>query len=162
MDSLLALSCSRTPASFLEHTVPIPRRTPTSTHSLWSMPTWYTWCSIWCPISTAIAEQKEDGWPELIYRWGLQRLNMEVDLQSLFGLQVTWCVQLYSLAETPQLPPSPRIWTRITRTLLVSKDRRHLFVTPWSHVNTQQKNQEIGVCLIQKLSHSKRPKALFM
>jgi hypothetical protein len=75
MDSLLALSCSRTPASSLEHTVPIPRRTPTSTHSLWSMPKWYPWCPIWCPISTAIAEQKEDGWPELIYRWGLQRSN---------------------------------------------------------------------------------------
>jgi hypothetical protein len=30
------------------------------------------------------------------------------------------------LAETP-----PRIWTRITRALLVNKDRRHLFVTPW-------------------------------
>jgi hypothetical protein len=30
---------------------------------------------------------------------------MEVDLQSLFGLHVTWCAQLYSLAETPQLPP---------------------------------------------------------
>jgi hypothetical protein len=59
------------------------------------------------------------------------RLKMEVDLQSLFGLRVTWCAQLFSLAETPQLPPSPRIWTRITRALLVSKDRRHLFVTPW-------------------------------
>ncbi len=58
------------------------------------------------------------------------RLNMEVDLQILFGLHVTWCAQLCSLAETPQLPPSPRIWTRITRALLVSKDRRHLFVTP--------------------------------
>ncbi len=32
---------------------------------------------------------------------------MEVDLQSLFGLHVTWCAQLYSLAETPQLPPPP-------------------------------------------------------
>ncbi len=32
---------------------------------------------------------------------------MEVDLQSLFGLHVKWCAQLYSLAETPQLPPSP-------------------------------------------------------
>ncbi len=41
------------------------------------------------------------------------------------------CAQLYSMAETPQLPPSPRIWTRNTRALLVSKDRRHLFVTPW-------------------------------
>jgi hypothetical protein len=29
------------------------------------------------------------------------------------------------------LPPSPRIWTRFTRALLVRKDRRHLSVTPW-------------------------------
>ncbi len=36
-----------------------------------------------------------------------RRLNMEVDLQSLLGS----CVQLYSLAETPQLPlPPPRSW----------------------------------------------------
>jgi hypothetical protein len=56
---------------------------------------------------------------------------MEVDLQSLFGLHVTWCAQLYSLAETPQHPPSPRIWTCITRALLVRKDRWQLFVTPW-------------------------------
>ncbi len=55
---------------------------------------------------------------------------MEVDLQSLFGLHVTWCAQLYSLAKTPLLPPLPRIGTRITRTLLVSKERRHLCVTP--------------------------------
>jgi hypothetical protein len=55
---------------------------------------------------------------------------MEVDLHSLFGLHVTGCEHLYSLAETPQLPPSPRIGTRITRALLVSKDRRYLFVTP--------------------------------
>ncbi len=53
---------------------------------------------------------------------------MEVDLQSLFKLHVTCCAQLYSLA--PQLRPSPRIWTCITRALLVSKERRHLFVTP--------------------------------
>jgi hypothetical protein len=38
------------------------------------------------------------------------RLNMEVDFQSLFPLHVTWCAQLYSLAETPQLSLSPRIW----------------------------------------------------
>ncbi len=31
--------------------------------------------------------------------------NMELDFQSLFGLQVTWYAQLYSLAEIPQLPP---------------------------------------------------------
>ncbi len=40
------------------------------------------------------------------------------------------CAQLYSLFETAQLPPSPRIWTRITWALLVSKERRHLFVIP--------------------------------
>jgi hypothetical protein len=48
------------------------------------------------------------------------RFNMELDLQSLYGL----CAQLYrySLAETTQLPlpPSPRTWAHI--------DRRHLFV----------------------------------
>ncbi len=31
----------------------------------------------------------------------------------------------------PATPPSPRNWTSITRALLVSKDRRHLLVTPW-------------------------------
>ncbi len=49
------------------------------------------------------------------------RLNMEVDLQSLFGLYVTCCAQWYLLAETPQpfppqpFPPSPspRIGTHI-------------------------------------------------
>ncbi len=35
------------------------------------------------------------------------RLNMEVDLQGLFGLHVTWCAQLHSLAETPQYTPFP-------------------------------------------------------
>jgi hypothetical protein len=45
----------------------------------------------------------------------LHRLNMEVDLQSLFGLHVivTGCAQLYSLAEAPQPPVSPRIGTRL-------------------------------------------------
>ncbi len=39
----------------------------------------------------------------------LHRLNMEVDLQTLFGLHVTWCAQLYSLAKTLQLPPPPHL-----------------------------------------------------
>jgi hypothetical protein len=47
---------------------------------------------------------------------------MELDLQSLLGS----CVQLYSLAETPHPPPHLGSYTRA---LLVSKDRRHLFVT---------------------------------
>jgi hypothetical protein len=40
------------------------------------------------------------------------------------------CAQLYSLAETPQFPPSSHIWAHNTKGLLVSQDRRHLFVTP--------------------------------
>jgi hypothetical protein len=40
------------------------------------------------------------------------RLIMELDLQSLFGLYVTWCAQLLSLAETPQLPPQLGSYTR--------------------------------------------------
>ncbi len=51
------------------------------------------------------------GWPKNMWiRWIRIRntgLNIEVDLQSLFGLHVTWCAQLYSLAETPQPPPMP-------------------------------------------------------
>ncbi len=39
---------------------------------------------------------------------------MELNLQGVFGLHVTWrtCIQ-YSLAEPPQPIPSPHIWTRI-------------------------------------------------
>jgi|LakMenE18May11ns_1017448.scaffolds.fasta_scaffold9508897_1 hypothetical protein len=58
------------------------------------------------------------------------RSSTQLKLNQSFN--VTWCAQLYSLAETPQLLLSPRIWTRITRALLVSKVRRHLFETPWS------------------------------
>ncbi len=35
------------------------------------------------------------------------RLNKELELQSLFGLHVTWCTQLYSLAETPETHTPP-------------------------------------------------------
>jgi hypothetical protein len=48
---------------------------------------------------------------------------MELDLQSLHI-----CAQLYSLAETPAAP-TPRIWAH-ARALMLSQDRRHLFVTP--------------------------------
>ncbi len=33
------------------------------------------------------------------------RLNMELDLQSIFGLHVTWCAQLFSLGPRNPLPP---------------------------------------------------------
>jgi hypothetical protein len=40
------------------------------------------------------------------------------------------CTQMYSLAETPQLPPPPSFGLVYGGTLLVSKDGRQLFVTP--------------------------------
>ncbi len=73
------------------------------------------------------------------------RLNMEVDLQSLFGFHVTLCAQLYSLAETPQLPPlTPHLHLHLsmdsyTRALLDSKVRQHLFVTPWTTLSKLRK-----------------------
>jgi hypothetical protein len=60
--------------------------------------------------------------------WEYYRLNMMLDIQRLFGLHVH-CAQLYSLAETPRHPlPPPHLGLHI-RALLVSQDRRLLFVT---------------------------------
>ncbi len=65
----------------------------------------------------------------------MHRLNMEVDLQILFGLYVTWCAQLYSLVETPQPPPPhPPAWA-LYEGAIGQQDRRHLLVTPWSHAS---------------------------
>ncbi len=52
-------------------------------------------------------------------------LNMELDLQSYLGS----CVQLYSWAETPQLPPTSAFGL-IYEGAIGQQDRRHLFVTP--------------------------------
>ncbi len=52
------------------------------------------------------------------------RLNMELDLHSLFGLHEHSCTHW---AETPQLPPSPPHLGSQTRALLVSQERRHIF-----------------------------------
>jgi hypothetical protein len=53
---------------------------------------------------------------------------MELDLHKVL---LGSCVQLYSLAETPQLPPTPRIWAHLRGLYWSAKERRHLFVTPW-------------------------------
>jgi hypothetical protein len=58
-----------------------------------------------------------------------RRLNMELDLQSLFGLYVYSCS--YWLRPPQPPPPLPTHLGSYTRMLLVSRDRRHLFVTPW-------------------------------
>ncbi len=54
----------------------------------------------------------------------------QTPLSSGYPLPLSSYVQLYSLAETPQLPPLPPHLGSYTRALLVSQDRRHLFVTP--------------------------------
>ncbi len=59
------------------------------------------------------------------------RLNMEVDLQSLFGLHVSWCAQLLLICWDPATPSIPQHWDSFARALLASKFGRHLFVTPW-------------------------------
>ncbi len=57
------------------------------------------------------------------------RLNMEISKVFLgsISLDVHSCTHWMR----PRNPPPPCIWTRITRALLVRKDRRYLFVTPW-------------------------------
>ncbi len=54
------------------------------------------------------------------------RLNMELDLQSLFGLLFTAVL----IGWDPATPPLPPHLGSYTRALLASQDRRHLFVTP--------------------------------
>jgi hypothetical protein len=54
------------------------------------------------------------------------RLNIKLDLRSLFGLHVYSCTHWLR----PRNPsPTPHLGS-YTRALLVSQDRRHLFVTP--------------------------------
>jgi hypothetical protein len=55
---------------------------------------------------------------------------MELDLQSLFGLRLP---STHWLRPRNPLPHLPDLGSH-TRSLLVSQDRRHLFVTPWSNL----------------------------
>jgi hypothetical protein len=54
------------------------------------------------------------------------RLNIELDIQTFFGLHVHRCT-IHWLRSRDSPPPLPHSYTR---TLLVSQDRRHLFVAP--------------------------------
>jgi hypothetical protein len=57
---------------------------------------------------------------------------MELYLQSLYGLLYTAVLLIGSDPETP--PPLTLHLGSYTRALLVSQDRRHLFVTPCIHI----------------------------
>ncbi len=55
-------------------------------------------------------------------------LNIELDIQSLFGILCT----AVRIGWDPAIPPPPpRHLGSYTRAPLVSQDRRHLFVNPW-------------------------------
>ncbi len=79
---------------------------------------------------------------------------MELDLQSLFGLQCT-AVLIGGDPTTPPPPPAfGLIYVRYsalvtTRALLVNQDRRHLFVTPWNQAMTPLKRQGLSQTTIE-------------
>ncbi len=56
--------------------------------------------------------------------WQKHRLNLELDLQSLFGLHLHSCIHW----PRPHTPPPPHLGS-YRRALLFSQDRQHLFVT---------------------------------
>ncbi len=58
------------------------------------------------------------------------------------------CAQLYSLAETPQLPTLPPHLGSYTRALLLSQNRRHLYVTPWCRQINRMLKCYLSVVLI--------------
>ncbi len=86
------------------------------------------------------------------------RLNVELILQSLFGLHVRWCAQLYSLVTTPQFPtPIPRLWALIcTRAPLVSQPRARALRAPIFTGSSTPKTYFACVCLDRFLSTSKQ------
>ncbi len=83
-------------------------------------------------------------------RW-LHWLNMELDLQSLFGLLCTSVLIVWDAVITPLR----QHLGSYTRALLVSQDRRHLDVTPWLTINLVWRvfwSGEVSV-LIQKIQN---------
>ncbi len=78
------------------------------------------------PMGNEVQTHAVDAEWHLLYTG--HRLNMELDSKVYLGS----CVQLYSLAVTPQLHPLPPHWGSAHRgRYWSSQDRRHLFVTPW-------------------------------
>ncbi len=100
----------------------------------------------YCFLPTRYANTALHSWCNhlVIAMYSRVQYYLLVQLKTLFGFHVTWCEELFSLAETPQLPPSPCIWTPIARTLLVSKDRRHLFVPPDVRVRYSGTHHEVS------------------
>ena len=72
------------------------------------------------------------------------RLNTgtELDLQSILGIHVHSCTRWLSSRNSPH--PLPLHLGSQTRVLLVSQDRRHLFVTPRHNRNNERMGDQIA------------------
>ncbi len=91
-------------------------------------------------------------WHNCSNQWVIQKkhgLNMESDLQSLFGLHVTCCAQLFLLAETPQ-HPSLRIWDHIRWRYLSAKIDISLWPPGWDLYYRAKKLVSYGTVFKQK------------
>ncbi len=77
------------------------------------------------PIGCLKIPAQLSPWP-LLFLYEHHRLNIELDLQSLFGLLCTAVL----ISWDPATPSLPTQLGSYTRALLVSQDRRPLFVTP--------------------------------
>ncbi len=73
---------------------------------------------------------------------GGHRLNMELDLQSLFGFHVHSCTHLLTLRNPTPLPPHLGSYTRA---LLVNQERRHLYVTHWWVMGVLCAHQNVSI-----------------
>ncbi len=92
----------------------------------------YILCKMWHSEPQTLSGSKvfrnstisTDPQPPLLEPW-LHRLNLKLDLQSSFGLLCTAVL----IGWDPATPPLPPHLGSHMRSLLVSQDRRHLFVT---------------------------------
>jgi hypothetical protein len=69
---------------------------------------------------------------------------MEVDLQKVYLGSMSRDAHSCSHWPRPCNPPIPPHWDSYTRALLVSNDRRHLFVTPWLAISLTQVSESSG------------------
>ncbi len=99
-----------------------------------------------CSTSRITEFKCADSWHYYSYR-----LNMEKDLRSLFGLHVHSCIHWLRPRN-----PSPTHLGSYTRALLVSQDRRYLFVTPWLQLS-KPTGAKPALASIPLLTSLKRP-----
>ncbi len=75
---------------------------------------------LWKMMRNSASDPEPDGFENMgqigpVNLFGFVRLCVEhmLNMSQISKVYLGSCVQLYSLAETPQLPPSPRIWAHI-------------------------------------------------